>query len=592
MIFVWFIYGLAFFALGLVIFVYPKKASVFGLANHIWLVAGFGILHGINEWLDMFIAIGEPFPPDVLKVLRIGTLVGSFLFLLRFGTVVIAETTKKYHPLLFLPAILLIIWAAITAASSPRLLMGDILGRYLLCVPGAILTAMALLMQSSQFERTKLPGALRNLRIAATALIFYALFAGFIVKKATFPPASFLNYDFFMSTVGVPVQVFRAACAVILAYSTTRLLSIFRWESQEALRRSEHRCSTITSAAPIILFVQDLDSVVTFIQGKGLGLLGLKPGDITGHRFQEVFPSAPQLDEDSRRALAGDEFVTTVTIRDVILECCYSPLRDNDGEVTGIIGVFLDVTADVRAQHELEKYRRQMEKDARMVEIGTIGATMAQQLDEPLALTSLLLQRLCSDLAGPSASETVTGSLEKSLSQVSKAVDLLDRFRSLAQIPGRTIIAPVDIYQVAKRVVQVFGQSAKRANLKIALKDMPFVPFMSMTARELEQIFFTLIQNAVDAADPDRIQKLVITGHCSEREVELRFADTCGGIEPGKLQNVFEPFFVAGPGARKTGFGLAIAKQIVKTHGGNIVAESEPGRGTTFRVMLPAQRIY
>ncbi|MFH1717587.1 MAG: ATP-binding protein [Planctomycetota bacterium] len=591
MIFVWFIYGLAFFVLGLVIFVYPKKASVFSLANHIRLIACFGILHGINEWLDMFIAIGEPFPPDVLKVMRIATLAGSFLFLLRFGTVVIAEN-RSCRCLIALPPVLFVIWAMITAFSTSRLLIGDIFGRYLLCAPGAILTATALLLHTRQFQQTKLHAALRNMRIAAIAFIFYAVFAGFIVKKATFPPASFLNYDLFMSMVGVPVQIFRAICAVVLAYSVTRLLSIFRWETQEALRRSEHRCTAITSAAPIILFVQDLDSVVTFIQGKGFGLLGLKPADITGHRFGEVFPAVPQLDEDSRRALAGEQFVTRITIRDVIFECCYSPLRDNDGEVTGIIGVFLDVTADVRAQHELEKYRRQMEKDARMVEIGTIGATMAQQLDEPLALTSLLLQRLCSDLAGPSASETVTGSLEKGLSQVSKAVEILDRFRSLAQIPGRTIIAPVDIYQIAKRVVLVFGQSAKRANLKIALKDMPFVPFMSMTARELEQIFFTMIQNAVDAADPDRTQKLVITGHCSERQVELRFADTCGGIEPGKLQNVFDPFFVAGPGARKTGFGLAIAKQIVRTHGGNIVAESEPGQGTTFHVTLQAQRIY
>ena len=91
MIFIWFIYGLAFFALGLVIIVYPKKGSVFKLANYIWLIAGFGILHGINEWLDMFIKLEEPFPPGVLKVIRIVTLVGSFLFLLRFGTKAISE---------------------------------------------------------------------------------------------------------------------------------------------------------------------------------------------------------------------------------------------------------------------------------------------------------------------------------------------------------------------------------------------------------------------------------------------------------------------------------------------------------------------
>ena len=85
MIFIWFVYGLAFFILGLVILVYPKKGSAFGLAKDIWMIAVFGILHGINEWLDMFIGIGEPFPPDILKFLRMITLSVSFLFLMSFG---------------------------------------------------------------------------------------------------------------------------------------------------------------------------------------------------------------------------------------------------------------------------------------------------------------------------------------------------------------------------------------------------------------------------------------------------------------------------------------------------------------------------
>ena len=103
MIFVWFIYGLAFFVLGLVILVYPKKGSAFGLAKDIWMVAVFGILHGINEWVDMFIGIGEPFPLDILKFLRMVTLSVSFLFLFRFGVKIIAEGKKSYRYLQALP---------------------------------------------------------------------------------------------------------------------------------------------------------------------------------------------------------------------------------------------------------------------------------------------------------------------------------------------------------------------------------------------------------------------------------------------------------------------------------------------------------
>ncbi|MBW7992673.1 MAG: PAS domain-containing protein [Planctomycetes bacterium] len=592
MIFVWFIYGLAFFVLGLVILVYPKKGSAFKLADDIWLIAGFGILHGINEWLDMFIGIGEPFPPDILKIIRIVTLVGSFLFLLRFGTKVISEKIKKYRLIQFLPVVLLTIWGIIIVTSKQQLLMGDIFGRYLLCVPGTLLTALGLFLQIPQFKQAKLPAATRNLRLAVIAFIFYAVFAGLVVKETSFFPASFLNYTLFMTLFRIPVQIFRAVCAIILAYSTTYLLSIFRWETREILRRSELRCSTIASAAPIILFVQDRHSVITFIQGKGLELLGLESMEIIGRHILDVFPSVPQLELDSQRAFTGEEFVTTVTFQGITFECCYSPLRDEEGEVTDIIGVFLDITIKVKAQNELDKYHRMIEKDARMVEIGTMGSVMAQQLDEPLSLTHLLLKRLLSDLAGPSAPEAITSNLMKSLSEVSKSIEIVDRFRSAAQVSGQSIIAPVDIYQIAKRVMTVFAQSAKSVSLNIALKDMSFVPFMAMTAREIEQIFFILIQNAIDAADSSKKQKLIISCELQDKQIELRFADTCAYIEPEILQHIFEPFFTGEPDARGKNFDLAIVKEIIRTHDGSIAAESNPDQGTTFRVILPVQHVY
>jgi PAS domain S-box-containing protein len=591
MIFIWFIYGLAFFALGLVIIVYPKKGSVFKLANYIWLIAGFGILHGLNEWLDMFIDLGEPFPPEVLKVIRMATLVGSFLFLVRFGTKAISERKNKYRRLQILPAVLFILWAMILATSEDHLLMGDICSRYLICAPGALLTAFGLFLHIPQFKETKLQGAIRNLQICAITFMFYAVFAGFIVKGGDFWPASFLNYPLFKSVFGVPVQIFRALCAVVLAFSMAKLLSIFRWETEEALRRSEQRCSTIASAVPIILFVEDRDTVVTFIQGKGLDLLGIKPEGIVGRRISEAFEGVAGLEEDSHRALSGEEFVTNVSIGGFIFESCYSPLRDRAGDIIGIIGVAIDVTTNVKAQKEMDKYRREVEKNARLAEIGTLGSMMAQQLDEPLAVTRLLLQRLIGEAGEASTAESMADNLKKGLSEISKATDIVGRFSSIAQIEGKDVVAPIDIYQIVKRVVTVFAQNAKRSNLSIAVKDMSLMAFMSMTARELEQICFILVQNAIDASDMDKQQKLTISCEVSEKEIELEFSDTCRGIEPEMVQHIFKPFFTTEEGERETGLGLAIAQRIICAHGGKITAKSQPGKGTSFYVKLPIQKV-
>ncbi len=585
--FIWFIYGLAFFVLGLVIIVYPKQGSAFKLADHIWLIAGFGIVHGINEWLDMFIAISEPFPSDVLKLLRIATLVGSFLFLLQFGTKVLAERGGKYSFIKLVPVGLFLTWVLTVLASEQRLLMGDVMARYLLCAPGSFLTAVGLFLQVPQFKETKLRVVIKNLCLAAVVFLFYGFVAGLVVKKASFFPANVLNYLFFLEIFGVPVQIFRAGSAVVLAVSFLQILQIFHWETQEAIRRIEQRCSIIASAVPVVFFGQDRNSNITFIQGKGLDLLGLKPQELIGHHISKVFPSTPKLAEDSRRALSGEEFVTTVTINGVDFESYYSPLRDSDDEIIGVIGLAIDVTAKMQAQNQLDDYRRQLEKSARLAEVGTMSTMLAQQLEEPLAMTRLLLQRLISDTGQDLDTQVIIGSLKKGLLSVSRANAIIDRFRSIAQIPVKTAIEPVDLYQIARRMMEVFAQSSQRVNLKIAVKDMGIIQHMPITIHELEQIFFILIQNAISTAATDKMQKLTISCQIKQDQVELLFSDNYSYIEPEKLAEIFEPFLSVKYETEDTNFSLAVAKQIVCAYGGNIIVESQPEEGTTYRIILP-----
>lgn len=593
MLFIWFIYGLAFFVLGLAIFIYPKKGSAFNLANHIWLIACFGILHGINEWLDMFIVLEQPLPPHVLKFIRMVTLVLSFLFLLWFGTKVIAESKTKYRFLRVLPMFLFVTWAVIFIVSKQRLLIGDVWARYLLCAPGASLTAVALFLQIPQFRQVKLHRITGKLYLTAITFLVYALLAGVIVKKPLFPGISFLTYDAFKSVFGAPVQIFRALCAVVLAYGTIHILHIFRWETQEALRKSEQRCSAIASAAPIILFVQDVNSVVTFIEGKGAQLLGLSNEEIIGKRFSEIFPSNNQLDKDCVRALSGEEFVTNVTINDNIFETCYLPLRDNDDEIIGVMGVALDITANVQVETELKDYRRQIEKNARLAEIGLLSSTVAQQLDGPLSVTHLLLQGLQSDLVRISSDEATSNRVKRSLLEVSNAIEIVGKFRKTAELPDKSISGPIDLYQVAKRIVSIFAQSAQQANLAIVLDEIDVIPQMSISVHELEQIFFIMIQNAIDVSDIKKRQELAVSCNVEESQVELVFSDNCGGIEADKLRNVFEPFFAEEETQQKTsGLGLTIVKKIVNSWGGDIEVESQFGEGTVFRVRLPIEQIW
>ena len=100
MVLVFFVYGLSFFLLGTAVLFQTRKGSGFKIGQHLWLLAGFGLLHGLNEWLDMFLLLGGTYwNPSGLKVIEvIRFFVGqiSYVFLLQFGMRLLVHGKKKY----------------------------------------------------------------------------------------------------------------------------------------------------------------------------------------------------------------------------------------------------------------------------------------------------------------------------------------------------------------------------------------------------------------------------------------------------------------------------------------------------------------
>jgi signal transduction histidine kinase len=231
---VFFIYGLSFFILGFGILLYPKKGSAYYLSRSIWMIAAFGLLHGINEGIDMFIFIHKAGDMLWLQIVRLFIMPLSFFFLVMFGARTMIETDGKYSPLRHLPAALLAAWAIVVFLSSDRFLMGDIFGRYLLGAPGIFLSAYALNLLRPAYKA--LPGVHRDICIAACGLAVYGFIGGLIVHEAGFFPASVINYTHFKDFFGMPVQIIRAFCAAIIAIGLIRALGVFQIETTENIR--------------------------------------------------------------------------------------------------------------------------------------------------------------------------------------------------------------------------------------------------------------------------------------------------------------------------------------------------------------------
>lgn len=589
---VFFVYGLAFFLLGFAILLYPKKDSGFKLGDHLYLIAGFGIIHGINEWLDLFILISNSGNTTTLEIIRAVTLPVSFLCLIHFGSKAIPVPKGKTRYLKFATPFFFIVWLAAYLLSDRSLLMYDILSRYLLCIPGAAMTAWGLWLQLPDFQKTRYKSAITSLKIAAIAFFCYSIIAGMVVKKADFFPASFLNYSHFTDHLGIPVQVFRSICAVTMAYGIIRALSIFYWETRTRIRQSELKFRTIATEAPVIIFLADIDTNITFIEGKGLGLLGLTSEEAVGKTVSQVLPNAPGISENCERVLEGAQSISIERINDLFFETCLSPLIDSEGETTGVIGVAVDVTRQTNTQRELEEYRDEMEKTRQLATLGTMGETMARQLGEPLAVAKLFLQRLTSNGQGANLADATAAKIKDALKEINSAIEILDKFYSAAHITSHAAAEPIDLFQIIQRIIFVFEERARHSNLQLTTRGTDIVPCAKIPSKELEQLFFIFIQNAIDNTQPDKTNKLLISCSVQKRQLELRFVDNCGYICEDNLDSIFVPFSTPRQGAKDSGLGLAIARRIIEAYDGTITVESRKDHGTTFRITLPIESVY
>jgi len=241
---VFFIYGFAFVVMGITVLLQPKKMSEFEIANILWLLAAFGISHGINEFLDMWAIIKGTNP--AFDVIRWFILVISYIALFEFGRRLfrlkipassglrkrIAKPLKWW----LLPCALIFICIA-GLSSSDFWKVGSIWTRYLLGLPGGILIGWGFHSYYFTEEPILRPLAVKKYFFTASVAFFiYGILGGIIVPRADFFPANILNTDSFMTTFNLPVQAFRAVCAIISAWALAGMLSIFNWEIRSKLQ--------------------------------------------------------------------------------------------------------------------------------------------------------------------------------------------------------------------------------------------------------------------------------------------------------------------------------------------------------------------
>jgi signal transduction histidine kinase len=150
--------------------------------------------------------------------------------------------------------------------------------------------------------------------------------------------------------------------------------------------------------------------------------------------------------------------------------------------------------------------------------------------------------------------------------------------------------APVNLVDLARMAVGQFGPVAEPAGVKLELAAEENVPEVVGDADRLAQVLRNLLSNALRHTPAGG--RVAVSVSRAGQQVQLQVADTGSGISPEDLPHVFDRFYRGSQnrGRRNgAGLGLAIARQLIAAHGGQIAVSSPPGLGTTFTIALPAE---
>ncbi|MBL6946179.1 MAG: EAL domain-containing protein [Rhodospirillales bacterium] len=147
-----------------------------------------------------------------------------------------------------------------------------------------------------------------------------------------------------------------------------------------ALRDSERRLRTVVSNVPMIMFALDSDGVFTLSEGKSLEPLGLRPGEVVGQSAFELYKDHPEILRCVRRALEGKVVRATIEVGELMFDTIYSPIKDKNGDISGLIGVSNNITGTKKAQRE----RNESEERFRNLVEGSLQGIVIHRFGSPL----------------------------------------------------------------------------------------------------------------------------------------------------------------------------------------------------------------
>ena len=349
--------------------------------------------------------------------------------------------------------------------------------------------------------------------------------------------------------------------------------------------------SLVIDSLPVGLYVVDRDyRILVWNRKRETGTQGVPRQEAVGRRLFEVLTRQPaeQLREEF------DAVFRTGLLQQAELEVARDgepriyritriPMRLDGDHVTHVITIGEDIT-------EWRGIQQQIMQSEKLAAVGQLAAGVMHEINNPLATIGACVAAITGRLdelsgAGVGPIQEYADIIDKEVQRCTSIVDgLLDFSR-----PKGTRKAPVSVNAVVEDALFLFRHHARYKQYLVATELGAELPLVEGNQEQLIQVMMALLLNAIDAMDPGgRLTVRTLPSRWRAREVVIEVEDTGRGIPAAEQPRIFEPFFTTKTQGRGTGLGLSICYGIVEEHRGRIEVDSHPGRGSLFRVSLPA----
>jgi len=263
-----------------------------------------------------------------------------------------------------------------------------------------------------------------------------------------------------------------------------------------------------------------------------------------------------------------------------VLSMTFSFIAPSAGVLADKAGSYVVIARDITSEKQLESRMSETEK---MAGIGQLAAGIAHQLNTPLGSILLSAQMLEETIKEEDDAEDI----RRIIRQTEQCRGIIKGLLNFSR-PTGSGRSRVSLTEIVNDTIYLMEKNLKVAEVSVRLEESGD-PWVFGNRNELEQVFFNLMANSLDAMKIGG--EIVVNIHRGDPgEIQVDFKDTGDGIPVENQDQIFLPFFTTKEYGKGTGLGLSIVARIVHEHGGRIELASEPGRGTIFSLWFSEAR--